>query len=477
MKFIKRAFRVILGFLLILFVFIVGILLVDKHRTSYQNIDHNNPAFTNSYLIREANLIPMSTDTMVHHQDVRVVNGFISEIGSLTPTENEHVIHAKGAYLMPGLIDMHVHIWDRYELGLYLANGITTVRNVWGQPMHLRIKDAINNDKILSPDFFTSGPKLTGPEFIGGDNQQLFSPEEAKSKVANYHARGYDFIKTYYGLTPELFGAVIEQCEQLDMDIVAHPSNEVPYAYHFHPQIKTIEHAEDIVQQGLNYTLDTIGLKKVVELYANHPDHALSPTLTVYQNIYRMIDEPNLLSSREISFMNPAIRRVDSKAQFERWLQSQAGDNQTKKRIEDQHFFHLKALRQIHESGGTIVCGTDAGIGITIPGFSIHRELAFYKEAGLSNYEVLKTATVNPSATHDWMNNVGSIAVGKKANLLLIENNPLHDLATLKDPIWVMVKGRIIPKENLKNMVKRAKNRKNLIASILRYIENMLIEN
>jgi hypothetical protein len=260
------------------------------------------------------------------------------------------------------------------------------------------------------------------------------------------------------------------------MDIVAHPSNEVPYAYHFQPQIKTIEHAEDIVQLALNYQLDTIGLKEVVKLYADHPDHGHCPTLTVYQNIYRMIDEPAILSSEELSYVSPIIRMVDSKDQVYRWTQAQAADPETKQRIGDQHEFHLRAVRQIYEAGGTIVCGTDAGIGVTPPGYAIHRELAFYQEAGLSNYEVLKTATVNASRMHDWMKDVGSIEPGKKANLLLTKDNPLTSLESLRNPQWVMVKGRIILQEQLEELESRAKDRKNLIASLLRYVENMVVE-
>jgi hypothetical protein len=476
MRILKITIWVILSIILALALFIGGVLLVDQQRTRYLNIDSNDSAFAKSYLIQNAQVIPMTSDTLLRNQSVRVVDGVIVEIGHLIPAKNEHIIDADGAFLMPGLIDMHVHVWDRYELGLYLANGITTVRNVWGHPMHLRIKEAIQKDKILSPDFYTSGPKLTGPAFLGDDNLQLFSPEEAREKVADYHARGYDLIKTYYGLTPELFDAVLDECQKLDMDIVAHPSNEVPYSFHFHPQIKTIEHAEDMVQQPLNYELDTVNLMDVAQLYADHPDHGHCPTLTVYQNIYRMIDEPDILSSEELSYISPIIRMVDSKAQVDRWTQAQAGDPETKQRIHDQHLFHLRAIREIHEAGGTIVCGTDAGIGVTPPGYAIHQELVFYQEAGLSNYEVLKTATINASRMHDWMKDVGSIEPGKKANLLLTSDNPLTDLITLQNPKWVMVKGRIIEQEKLEELVSRAKDRKNLIASLLRYVENMVVE-
>ncbi|MFT5216960.1 MAG: hypothetical protein ACI83H_002093 [Glaciecola sp.] len=359
---------------------------------------------------------------------------------------------------------------------MYLSNGVTAVRNLWGMPMHLRLKEDINNDEIISPMFFTTGPKLTGPEFIGDDNLQLANPTEAKEKVISYKKRGYDFIKTYYGLTEDIFDAVIQQATISDMDIVAHPSQKAPYSYHFNPQIKSIEHAEEIIQQPLNYKLDTLKLKKVINDFAKSKHSSFSPTLTVYNNIYKMLMDDTILESEQLQFINPLIKRVDSKAQFERWYHTKIKDSSIVKAIKNQHDFHLKIINKLHDAGVTFICGTDAGIGATIPGFSIHQELAFYKEAGLSNYEVLKTATINASKTHSIMNNMGTIEVGKVANLLLVDNNPLSDLSGLQNPSTVFIKGRKLNRKTLDSFEKQAKNRNNLIASAVRYLENLIIE-
>ena len=455
---------------------IVFFLALDTIQTRYLSIDPADETFGNSYLIQQANVLPMDQDTILSNQSVRVENGRITAIGELSPRSGERILNAQGAYLLPGLVDMHVHVWDRYELGLYLAHGVTTVRNLWGHPMHLRMKADINEEKILSPDLYTSGPKLTGPEFIGDDNLQLHTPAEAREKVNSYHDRGYDFIKTYYGLTPDLYDAVIETCRKLAMDIVAHPSQQVPYAYHFDPQIRTIEHAEDIVQLGLNYQLDTAKLQEIVSLYAEHPQQALCPTMTVYHNIYRMIHEPDLMEDATINYLNPLIRMVDSQAQLDRWTQAQAADPDTEQRIYDQHRFHLFILQQLHQAGGTIVCGTDAGIGVTPPGASIHDELAFYQEAGLSHFEVLKTATANPATMHNFLTDIGTIQPGKKANLLLVKDNPLENLEALRDPSWVMVRGRVINKDKLEIMKTRESKRNNLLVTALRYAENLWVE-
>jgi hypothetical protein len=475
MKTIKRVLKFIVICIGIFLIGIAIVMFVDKQNTKYLKIEKNKFA-KNSYLITNANIIPMNQDTILVDKMVYIKDGLIQNISENIEIKGVEIIDAKNKYLTPGLIDMHVHVWDRYELGLYLSNGVTAVRNLWGMPMHLRLKEDIKNDKIISPIFFTTGPKLTGPEFIGDDNIQLVSPIEAKQKVISYKKRGYDFIKTYYGLTEDIFDAVVAQATISDMDIIAHPSQKVPYAYHFNPQIKSIEHVEDIIQQPLNYSLDTLKLKEVMHHFAKSKHSAFSPTLTVYNNIYQMLINDNMLDLEPLKFMNPLIKKVDSKAQFERWYNSKLRDSTIVTTIKKQHDFHLKIIKKLHEVGVTFICGTDAGIGITIPGFSMHQELSFYKEAGLSNYEILKTATINASKTHLIMNNMGTIEVGKFANLLLVDTNPLLDLSALQNPTKVFIKGRKLDRETLDNFENKAKNRSNLIASAVRYLENLIIE-
>lgn len=260
------------------------------------------------------------------------------------------------------------------------------------------------------------------------------------------------------------------------MDIVAHPTPEVPYDYHFNPQIISIEHAEEFVQQPLNYQLDTAALNEIIDGYVANPHATLSPTLIVYYNIYNMLQNDKTLSSEHLDYMNPLIRMTDSQAQFDRWNGTKNEDATVTKRIKDQHDFHLLIVKKLYDRGVNIVCGTDGGIGITLPGFSIHQELEFYKQAGMSNYEALKTATINPSNTHKFLNGLGSIEEGKMANFLILDDNPLNELKTLQNPKMVFIKGRKINREQLSLFKEKAKNRGNLMATALRYAEYLLLE-
>ena len=476
MKLLKRLLKIFLGIVGMVIIAAIIALGLDILGTSYLKIK-NVPASNNTtYLITNVNIIPMFQDTVLANKMVYIQDGIIKSISESLPNKEVEIVDAQGKFLLPGLIDMHVHVWDKYELGLYLANGVTAVRNVWGLPMHLRIKEDVNNDKILSPYFYTTGPKLTGPEFIGDDNLNLTSPSEAKDKVISYKDRGYDFIKTYYGLDRDIFDAVVKQAGISKMDIVAHPSQKVPFSYHLNPQIKSIEHAEEIVQQPLQFNLDTIKLQPIIDSISNSKHSSYCPTLTVFNNIYQMMINDSILEAEPLSYMNPLIKKVDSKNQFNRWHNAKMEDSNVVDRIKNQHDFHLEIVAELHKDGVPILCGTDAGIGVTLPGFSIHKELAFYKEAGLSNYEVLKTATVNAAQTHSIMNQLGTIEEGKVANLLLVDHNPLMELSTLENPSSIFIKGRKINRKTLLSFKEKAKNRKNLIASALRYLENLLIE-
>jgi imidazolonepropionase-like amidohydrolase len=476
MKILKKALKFIGWLLVIIILFTVIVFIIDSYKTSYlktKNIENSN---NSSYLITNVNVITMTQDSVLPNKMVYIKEGKIHKIGNALSIKNVPIINANGKFLTPGLIDMHVHVWDKYELGLYVSYGVTSVRNLWGRKMHLRLKEQINNGDIIAPNFYTSSPKLTGPEFIGDDNVNLTSPKEATEKIISYKAQGYDFIKTYYGLTEDIFDAIVKQASLSKIDLIAHPTPKVAYSYHFKPEIKTIEHTEDIIQQPLNYKLDSIKLKEIIDLYVKNPNTKHSPTLIVYKNIYNMMKDENILSSNMVKHINPLIQMVDSKAQFDRWNNAKKNDSTLINRIKSQHEFHLNIIQKLHKNGVDFVCSTDAGIGVTVPGYSLHQELSLYKEAGLSNYEVLKTATINASKVHKEFNSQGTIEIGKDANLLLVDKNPLQDLSSLKNPNSVFINGKLLNRNVLDTFKEKSSDRSNLIVSAFRYLEYLLFE-
>ena len=475
MKIFKRILIGILILIALIVLTIAVLYVVDTSGASYLKTKNMEAPLSNEYLIKNVNVIPMTKDTVLANKMVHIKAGKIYSVDDIIKEQDLLIIDGQGKFLSPGLIDMHVHVWDRFELGLYLANGVTTVRNLWGVPLHLRIKDEIADGELIGPMFYTSGPKLTGPDDLGDDKVQIQSVEQARELVQDYNKRGYDFIKTYAGITEPLFEAIVEEATSLDLDIVSHPSFQMTYSKNFIDQVATIEHAEDIVQQPLNYQLDSVKLDSVIALMA-HSKVNFSPTLSGFYNIYRMLTEDGLLEDKSIAYINPLFKSVDTEVQIARWQGEKSRDPEVVERIITQHKFHLYIIKKLHEADVNIVCSTDAGIAIGSPGFSIHQELQYYSDAGLNNYEVIKTATVNPTRVHKEFEDMGTIENGKWANLILSDENPLEDLKTLQEPHWVMIKGRILDEKTLDTFKNKAFDRNNMTSTALYWIENLWVE-
>ncbi|MEM7369757.1 MAG: amidohydrolase family protein [Bacteroidota bacterium] len=406
-------------------------------------------------LIHNVHVIPMTSDTIWRNQMILIQDGRIHEIGPHLHHSDLSSFDAKGQYLMPGLIDMHVHLQDKKELGLYLANGVTSIRNLQGLPWHLKIRKKIQNGNLSGPQLLTSSPQLSGPQEDDPTRIKLKSPKQAEKMVRKYKKQGYDCLKTYNKIPEEIFNALVRTAREENIPVVAHPSFYIPYENHFQDGVVTIEHTEDIVQQALDHHLDSVKLSTVITGFARH-GMTHCPTLSVYSRIDQILTEgASILTSDELAYLNHFFQQR-SKKEFKGWTAYAQKKPEIKTQIATQQQFHLYILGQMYKAGIPIVCGTDAGILFNPAGFSMHDELAFYREAGMSSFEALKTATINPSGVHPELADLGSIEPGKKANLLLLADNPLKHPSTLRNPRFVMVEGKMIEREELTEMKEKA---------------------
>jgi imidazolonepropionase-like amidohydrolase len=471
---LKRISNFCLKFLVSVLFIVFLFWCLNIFNTSYLKIDKENTS--NSYLIRNVNVVPMTADTLLINKVVLVKEGRVVKISDSVFSNDLPVIDGENQFLSPGLIDMHTHVWDKHELGLYLANGVTTIRNLWGYSMHLNMKEEIDAGSLIGPNLFVSSPKLTGKNDLGDDKVQVEDVETAVQLVYSYKKRGFDFIKIYAGIPKDIYDAVLVAAENKNLEVVSHPTREIPYLEQFHSQIKSFEHAEEIVQQAMKYKLDSLKLKEVVVKF-KESNTSFCPTLTGFYKIYELLNSnESLFDSQIVGYMNPMIKMVDSKAQYNRWQNHKLRDSLITRYVYNQHQFHMYMVKSMQDAGVNLICGTDAGIGITVPGYSIHEELDFYKKAGLSNYETLSTATVNPTRTHAALTQFGTIEIGKWANMVLTKKNPLEDLKTLKNPEWVMVSGRKIDKNKLQIFKEKAHDRTNLVSTALDYAVYLLTE-
>ncbi|RTE53846.1 amidohydrolase [Arenibacter aquaticus] len=471
-KWVKIAGVLLVGLVLMISIALVVVLGLDSKKTSYLRIQKT----VDSYVIKNVNIVPMTNDTILINYDILVRNGSIFKIAPDIFIKNAQQIDGRGKFLSPGLADMHVHVWDDYELGLYLSKGVTTLRNMWGMPFHLRMKERLNRNEIYAPLFLTASPKLTGPQDEGIDKKQLKNSKEARRLVAKYKKQGYDYIKTYSGLPPHIFDAIKNEALAQNISLAAHPSFEVPYGYHFSDPIRAIEHTEDIVQQALKFQDDSLLLDTTIEKYVQ-TEIGHTPTLTVFHKILEIIEkESALLTEYNTGYINPAFLEIGSQEDYNRWTSTKLYDSLIGQRILKQHQQHLRIVKRMIDAGVLLMAGTDSGISYAVPGYGIHEELGFYKEAGLSNYEVLKTATLNPSKVYKELSRTGTIEVGKLANMVLTRENPLVDLRSLEKPEAVFIKGQLLDIDQLTKFEEKAFNRNNYLATIIRLAEGLLLQ-
>ncbi|WP_428409985.1 amidohydrolase family protein [Hyphococcus sp.] len=397
---------------------------------------------------------------------VLVVNGVIDQIGpagSLASPQDGIVIDGAGKTLTPGLIDAHVHVWDEAELAGYLAHGVTGVRNMSGMPFHLPLEKRIAEGRILGPDFITTGPILNSPGRNQQDNHQIVvTAEQARAAVAKQYDQGYREIKIYSNLRREPYDAVTEEAAARGMRVSGHTpegvrGEGVPYDEPFDISFEeslgrgftTIEHVESIVWHGLRDELDEAAMLALAEKIAASGE-AVTPTLIAHANLIRVAEsQGDYLRRPGAETVNPLYRMLD-KGTFDFWSGMDPAPRETPRAA-----FYLQATKMLHDAGVTLVAGTDAGIFTNIPGSAMTRELELLVEAGLTPYAALQTATVNAGEVLGF-DKTGVIAPGWRANLILVDGDPLRDVSTVENPVAVMIGGRWLDEKKLEELKKGA---------------------
>jgi imidazolonepropionase-like amidohydrolase len=451
-------------------------------------------AFTN------VNLIPMTSETVVENQNVLVKDSEIVAIGDPDTVKipaGAQVIDGKGAYLMPGLADMHAHtristqqwaqpwedtkIWPVHPLKLYLANGVTTIRdlNALEEPgtYPRQLQADIHAGRRVGPTIYTSGESLYA--------SPLGDPE---GRVRQNHERGYDLLKVFPYLTVDDFQAAMREAKKLGIYTTGH----IPYAVGLEGVLAAgmdeIAHVNqldwEIIEPDRNRQLSPqewepyliqAALQKI-DLSADDPlgsflmgnastlEHiagelktagvSVCTTMVFGEVLYMKLFQPEVFLARlENKFLDPKYLAILRRG--EEWDQIQCWAMKGLCAIE--YDFDRWILRGLHEAGVQLLLGTDAigGIGI-VPGFSIHDELRILVENGLTPYEALLTGTVNAANVVERMTgegNFGTIENGKRADLILVRGNPLEDITTIREPLGVMASGKWFSGEELSQLL------------------------
>lgn len=436
-------------------------------------------AFTNVTVIDPA------TSRVIENTTVTISGDRITDVGGRVPAGVE-IVDLRGKYLIPGLADMHTHAQaEGIDPALYLANGVTTVREMAGSLLAHDWRTRIEAGTLLGPRFTIGSrivdglPSIWNPEWL--DVVQVGDPAAARAAVRDELSRGADFIKVYSRVPRDAYRALAAESHRQGIPFAGHCPDAVPleeaadlgqssvehlFWTPFETSSKETQIRGDLQQIRLELgdyagwfkaihplewlAAHTYNRSKAKNLYAKLARRRIRqvPTLAMHKGLDHArtvnMDDPRN------KYLPPSAVGSQRMAQQEFYLKDRlpSEDAEWAAMFE----FRLNTVKHLHEAGVPLMTGTDTGTVAVWPGFSVHDELALFVEAGIPPMAALKASTAEPAAFLG--TNTGRIAPGHKADLAILNANPLHDIKNTQHLSGVVVRGHHINETERKHILK-----------------------
>ena len=420
----------------------------------------------------DVTVIPMDRERKLPGQTVLVRGGRIVEIG---PSARVQVpaggvrVDGKGKFLIPGLAEMHAHIPGgqaadtvvERTLFMYVAGGITTVRGMLGHPRHLELRDRAERGELLSPTIYTSGPSLNG--------NTIPDATSAARAVTEQKAAGYDLLKIHPGVGRQAFDTLAATAKRLGMPFAGHVPEGVGIARALEAGYATIDHLDGYIEGmirdgaplsaeqsaffGLNLGehLDEAKMAGLVRDTKragvwNVPTEVLMENLTVAGSSRELAERP------EMRYVPAATRAQWAEMKDGMLSETGASAESARRAIE----MRRRLIKALHAAGAGLLLGSDAPQIYNVPGFSTHRELESLVAAGLTPFQALETGTRNIARYFGTERETGTVEQGKRADLVLLEADPLADIRNTTRRAGVMVRGRWLPQAEIERRLAEA---------------------
>ena len=404
-----------------------------------------------------ASVIPMDRERVLPSHTIVVLDGRITALGPDATVEvpgDAQRIDARGKYVIPALAEMHAHIPGGQAtdadiervLYLYAANGIGTIRGMLGHPRHLPLRDRANRGELVSPWIHTSGPSLNG--------ETVPTADAARDAVEAQKAAGYDFLKIHPGILRGPFDALAAAATEARMPLAGHVPADVGLERALQVPYASIDHLDGYVEAlagpgapasqlfGVNLA-GRVDESRIPDLVKATREAGVSnvPTQALLEH-WVGPDEPEAMAKW------PEMRYV-AQADLTNWMEAKRKFSSTAPAAERARFLEIRRslIEALHEGGARLLLGSDAPQTWNVPGFSIHRELQYLVSAGLTPYQALETGTRHIAAYFGTTKERGTIEAGKRADFVVLEGNPLDDIASTERISAVVLGGRLLTRE------------------------------
>ena len=410
------------------------------------------------------NVVPMDSERVLEGHTVVVQDGRISSVTAddAQVPEGARRIDGEGRWLMPGLAEMHGHVpgpddpdYAEDVLFLYVSNGVTTVRNMAGHASHLALRDRIGAGDLIGPTLFAASPWLT-PDTAG-------TPEAARQAVRDYQAQGFDLLKLGT-IDAASYAAMAETAHGVGMPFGGHIPAEVGLVGALDARQTSIDHYDRYVEflvpdgadtgelepgffgSGWVHLADRERIPEAIERTLAAGTWNV-PTLSLVEHLASDTPAGEMIAWPEMRYMPQRVREgwVEAKHRF------QARDDFQPDAARALVELRQELTRALHAAGAPIALGSDAPQFFNVPGFSIHHEMEMMVAAGLTPYEVLATGTREPARYFGTPDAFGTVEPGRRADLILLEANPLDDVANVQRRIGVMVRGQWLPEADIQS--------------------------
>jgi len=423
-----------------------------------------------SVALINARLLSLETGAWSDARTVLIEGERIVAIGDeLAIPDDAQVIDASGLFVIPGLIDSHVHLFDEGDCTLMLAHGVTSALNMAGSRMHLQLRDRAGDGEVL-PTILTTGPMLkTEASPLVEFEEVVLTRDAAEAAVRAYAAAGYDFIKVWGPVSPEVYGAIMATARDEGVRVTGHIPRDVGLEGVLEAGQSSIAHVEEFLNKHFDREDPSdAALREAAELVAAAGVRVIT-TLITYEAIAGSVaaDPDPLLSRPERELLDP-MRQLLWTPDFNRFRSEDRVGEEA--RFRDLLLIKQRIALALHEAGAPLLAGTDAGeLPGLVPGADLHRELEVLVASGLSPLEALRSATSVPGAyLFPEGPPVGVIREGARADLVLLRADPLEDISNTRTVDGVIVRGHVLSRVDLDARLEALRERNQRTGLIMR---------